>query len=126
MNEQIVLVDINYKAIGYDTKKRGTQKGRLHRAFSKFIYRKNEILMQKRSNLKYYLPRVWPHTCCSHQRIDEELTKSVSRRLYEEIGIKCKTIELELFICFDKFSENMYEYDHIFIGEYLDDRINDN
>ena len=41
--------------------------GKLHRAFSVFLFNtKNELLMQQRSKEKILFPLYWANTCCSH------------------------------------------------------------
>lgn len=55
-----------------------------HRAFSVFLFNQNnELLMQKRSNLKITFPLRWTNTCCSHPLdTDEEAEEN------NDIGIK--------------------------------------
>lgn len=43
-------------------------KGILHRAFSVFLFNKdNKLLLQQRAAGKITFPNVWTNTCCSHQ-----------------------------------------------------------
>lgn len=55
-----------------------------HRAFSVFLFNmKDELLMQKRSDIKITFPMRWTNTCCSHPLdIDEEADET------NDIGIK--------------------------------------
>lgn len=46
----------------------GQPEGRLHRAFSVFLFNsRNELLLQQRAASKITFPGVWTNTCCSHQ-----------------------------------------------------------
>jgi isopentenyl-diphosphate delta-isomerase len=41
--------------------------GRLHRAFSVFLFdEKGRLLLQRRALGKYHSPGVWSNTCCGH------------------------------------------------------------
>lgn len=42
--------------------------GRLHRAFSVFLFdSQKRLLLQRRADSKITFPGVWTNTCCSHQ-----------------------------------------------------------
>ena len=59
----------------------------LHGAFSILIFNSNrEILLQKRSSLKYHTPNYWTNTCCSHPFENENYEDATSRKLDEEMG----------------------------------------
>jgi isopentenyl-diphosphate delta-isomerase len=118
--DQILLVDINDKIIGSSNKLDAHTKPTLHRAFSVFLYYNDSILIQKRALCKYHSAGKWANSCCSHQRVGEELMESASRRLFEELSVKCELLEISNFVYFSKFNDNMYEYeyDHVLIGEY--------
>jgi isopentenyl-diphosphate delta-isomerase type 1 len=46
----------------------GSPTGRLHRAFSVFLFdRSGRLLLQQRAASKITFPEVWTNTCCSHQ-----------------------------------------------------------
>ncbi|MDD4628606.1 MAG: isopentenyl-diphosphate Delta-isomerase [Candidatus Peribacteraceae bacterium] len=66
-------------------------KGKLHRAFSVFVFRNNgaELLIQKRSKEKPLFPLIWANTCCSHLREGEEVVAAGEQRLKEEFGFTC-------------------------------------
>lgn len=92
MQSEVILVDINDKKIGNMEKIQAHKLGKLHQAFSIFIYNdKNELLLQKRSSQKYHSGGLWTNTCCSHpqpsdKRSIEEIAKE---RLVYEMGIYC-------------------------------------
>jgi isopentenyl-diphosphate Delta-isomerase len=45
-----------------------TARGRLHRAFSVFLFdARGRLLLQRRADSKITFPGVWTNTCCSHQ-----------------------------------------------------------
>ena len=68
-----------------------TGKGQLHRAFSVYVFRRKreELLIQRRSDKKLLWPLIWANTCCSHPYKDESPTDAGERRLQEELGFSC-------------------------------------
>lgn len=117
--DRLILVDYQDQPIGEAGKLEVHQKSLLHRAFSVFLYRGNELLIQKRAAGKYHSAGLWANTCCSHPRVGEELTEAVKRRLQEEAGITCPVEELTAFVYREVYGELAeYEYDHVFVGEY--------
>jgi len=119
--EKVILVDKNDKEIGREDKIKAHREGKLHRAFSIFLFNKRgELLIQKRAKSKYHSPGLWSNTCCSHPRPDRELEDEVKRRLKEEMGI----VEYDLKEVFS-FTYNLkvgdlieHEFDHVFWGKY--------
>jgi isopentenyl-diphosphate delta-isomerase len=64
---KVILVDKKDNQIGVEEKRKAHLKGKLHRAFSIFIFnKKGEILLQKRAKSKYHSAGLWSNTCCSH------------------------------------------------------------
>jgi len=95
--------------------------GKLHRAFSIFIFKTNEVLLQKRASHKLF-GNLWTNTCCSHPRPEEEIIDAAKRRLQEELDITCDLKECGSFIYKahdEKGTE--YEYDTVFVGQLADD-----
>jgi isopentenyl-diphosphate delta-isomerase len=90
IDENLILVDAQDNVLGYETKEnchRG--KGKLHRAFSIFIFNRNkELLIQQRSALKPLWPLYWSNSVCSHPRKGEADLDAAYRRLKEEISIE--------------------------------------
>ncbi len=88
LQEQVVLVDMNDQKIGCMEKMRAHEEGRLHRAFSVFLYKDDAILLQQRAKEKYHCGGLWTNTCCSHPRMGESVYQAACRRLQEELGIR--------------------------------------
>ena len=121
MLEEIILVDENDKEIGIGEKMKVHQDGKLHRAFSIFVFNsKNEMLLQKRAKVKYHCGGLWTNTCCSHPRKGELLEEATHRRLREEMGFDCELKEVGDFIYKAKFDNGLteHEYDHVFTGKF--------
>lgn len=121
MNEFVVCVDSNDKQIGLMEKMEAHKLGKLHRAFSVFIFNeKKEMLLQKRASIKYHSPNLWTNTCCSHPRENESIEDAASRRLVEEMGITCDTKEIFSFKYYVDFKDGLIEneYDHVRVGYY--------
>ncbi len=119
-SEKIVLVDLDDRIIGSETKARIHKEGLLHRAFSIFILDDTRMLLQKRNNDKYHSGGLWSNACCSHQREREMLDDAVHRRLNEELGLDCSLSEVFSFVYRTVFENGLteYEYDHVFVGKY--------
>ena len=120
MTEKVILVDENDSQIGEEEKLKAHQEGKLHRAFSIFIFNgKNQLLLQRRALTKYHSKGLWTNTCCSHPRIGESVQKAAERRLEEEMGFTCKMEEVHEFIYREPVGEGLteHEYDHVFAGK---------
>ncbi|GEB47588.1 MULTISPECIES: isopentenyl-diphosphate Delta-isomerase [Streptomyces] len=62
--------------------------GRLHRAFSVFLFdATGRLLLQRRALEKYHSPGVWSNTCCGHPYPGEPPFAAAARRVGEELGI---------------------------------------
>ncbi|MDO4730997.1 MAG: isopentenyl-diphosphate Delta-isomerase [Clostridia bacterium] len=122
MEDRLILVDLLDKPIGEAGKQEAHQKSLLHRAFSVFLYRGDEMLIQKRAAGKYHSAGLWANTCCSHPRVGEHLEDAVCRRLWDEANIrydKSQLIHLTSFVYRENFGELAeYELDHVFVGCY--------
>ncbi|MFO7787601.1 MAG: isopentenyl-diphosphate Delta-isomerase [Halospina sp.] len=105
--ERLILVDENNQVLGYDSKVACHQgKGQLHRAFSLFVFnRNNELLLQQRSAHKPLWPRYWSNSCCSHPRRGEGEPESVERRVREELAITVQPAFLYRFSYYAPFGE---------------------
>src|SRR5690606_12293605 len=91
MKDLLILVDENDEEIGAMDKLSTHQKGKLHRAFSIFIFNtKSELLLQQRANEKYHSGGLWANTCCSHPHKGERTSDAIHRRLMEEMGMQCE------------------------------------
>lgn len=62
--------------------------GRLHRAFSVFLFdERGRLLLQQRALGKYHSPGVWSNTCCGHPYPGESPFAAAARRTYEELRV---------------------------------------
>eukprot|EP00118_Oscarella_pearsei_P026702 m.310311 g.310311 ORF g.310311 m.310311 type:complete len:245 (+) comp50832_c0_seq1:169-903(+) len=113
LNEECILVDDQDRRIGSASKRKchlwenivGEPNGMLHRAFSVFLFNtKNELLLQRRSDVKVTFPGFWTNTCCSHPlhvtgELDEDeaigIKRAAQRKLTHELGIKAEEVPLE-------------------------------
>ncbi len=82
------LVDEDGNTIGTAEKLSAHQApGRLHRAFSVFLFDdRGRLLLQQRALSKYHSPGVWSNTCCGHPYPDEPPFVAAARRTGEELG----------------------------------------
>ena len=122
MEDRLILVDLLDTPVGEADKLEAHRKSLLHRAFSVFLYRGDEMLIQKRAAGKYHSAGLWANTCCSHPRVGEGLEDAVSRRLWEETRIRYEMENLHhltSFVYRENFGELAeYELDHVFVGQY--------
>ncbi|MCX6814094.1 MAG: isopentenyl-diphosphate Delta-isomerase [Candidatus Aenigmarchaeota archaeon] len=119
--EEIILVDEKDREVGREEKIAVHKQGKLHRAFSIFVFNsKGEMLIQKRAKGKYHSGDLWTNTCCSHPRAGENIEEAVHRRLKEEAGFDCPLKEAFSFIYKVKFDNGLMEneLDHVFIGKF--------
>ncbi len=121
MAKQIVLVDKNNKKIGVEDKIKAHKEGKLHRAFSIFIFNsKGELLIQRRAKTKYHSGGLWSNSVCSHPKPNEFYRQAAGRRLKEEMGFCCKLKKSFCFIYNTGFQNGLTEneYDCVFTGKF--------
>jgi isopentenyl-diphosphate Delta-isomerase len=120
--EQLILVDELDREVGFKAKTDcHLGKGTLHRAFSIFVFnRNNELLLQQRSPSKMLWPNFWSNTCCSHPRRGESMDVAVSRRLTQELGFDCPLEFLYKFKYRAEFGAigAEHEYCWVYYGRY--------
>ncbi len=126
--DRVILVNEDDELLGeMDKVEAHRGKGKLHRAISAYLFRKNkdnfELLVQQRSKEKIVGAELWANTVCGNVRPGEDYRECADRRLFEELGIKKKAFEpvlselykFQYFVrCNEEFSEN--EIDQVFIG----------
>lgn len=120
MSNEVILVDEHDAAIGVGEKLAVHREGKLHRAFSIFVFNvKGELLLQKRADGKYHSGGLWSNTCCSHPRPDEDINQAVHQRLKEEMGFDCELKEIFTFTYRTEFPNGLIEneLDHVFVGQ---------
>ena len=122
-SDDLVLVDEYDNPIGSCAKLAAHENGgRLHRAFSVFIFnRRGQMLLQRRADTKYHFGGLWTNACCSHPRRDQPVEAEAHRRLREELGIDAS---LEWAFSFVYRARDPvtglveHEFDHVFIGHF--------
>jgi isopentenyl-diphosphate delta-isomerase len=117
--DYVILVDENDNEIGVMEKLQAHQEGKLHRAFSIFIFNeKNQLLIQQRALAKYHSAGLWANTCCSHPRPNETIKDSANRRLFEEMGMSCDLQIKTNFIYKTQFENGLIEneLDYVLVG----------
>lgn len=122
MNEErVVLVDASDVEIGTMSKSRAHSEGRLHRAFSIFLFNnEGRLLLQRRADGKYHSGGLWTNSCCSHPRPGESVVLAAKRRLKEELGISCHVSPEFTFTYRAEVGAGLveHEFDHVFFGTY--------
>lgn len=116
---EVVLVDESDNDIGVMEKIAAHVEGKLHRAFSVFIFNdKGELLLQQRALEKYHGAGLWTNTCCSHPQLNEDVKESALERLRFEMGIECEIGFEYQFIYKAQVENNLIEHelDYVFIG----------
>ncbi|MDZ7344528.1 MAG: isopentenyl-diphosphate Delta-isomerase [candidate division KSB1 bacterium] len=121
MDEQVILVDRDDRQIGVEEKLKAHREGKLHRAFSIFVFnKKREMLLQKRAAHKYHSGGLWTNACCSHPRPGEPIALAAARRLQEEMGFDCALKKAFHFHYEARLDHQLVEneFDHVFVGQY--------
>jgi isopentenyl-diphosphate delta-isomerase len=119
--EEVVLIDGDNRVIGRAEKLRAHQEGRLHRAFSVFIFdQRGALLLQRRALGKYHSAGRWSNTCCGHPRPEEETRAAAERRLHEEMGFRCTLFPAFEFRYRARVGPTLHEHEHdaVFVGSY--------
>lgn len=118
--ERVILVDEQDNEIGVEEKIAAHVGGKLHRAFSIFVFDSGgRLLLQKRAAQKYHSGGLWSNTCCGHPRPGEGTEAAAHRRLREEMGFDCDLTEVHDFVYRAEFANELieHEYDHVFAGK---------
>lgn len=112
-SENLILVDHEDREIG-NLDKAGCHdgQGKLHRAFSLFIFNsRGELLLQKRSGQKRLWGGYWSNSCCSHPRQGEDMSEATIRRLHQELGLHCELHFLYKFEYHENFGDQGSEHE---------------
>lgn len=119
---EVILVNEQDEQVGTMEKIQAHKDGRLHRAFSIFLFNdKNELLLQKRADTKYHSGGLWTNACCSHPAPNESLEGATVRRLKEELNLTGIAMNAVFsFIYKAEFDNGLteHELDHVFVGAY--------
>jgi isopentenyl-diphosphate delta-isomerase len=122
-SDELILVDENDSPVGYAPKLAAHQNGgKLHRAFSVFIFNAaGEMLLQRRAATKYHFGGLWTNACCSHPRRGQATIDGAHQRLHEELGFDTDLREVFSFTyrATDAASGlTEHEFDHVFVGRF--------
>jgi len=94
--------------------------GRLHRAFSVFVFHSDgRLLLQRRASGKYHFGGLWTNTCCSHPGPGVEVARAGERRLAEEMGLQTPLREAGAFVYRAEDPESglvEHEFDSVLVG----------
>lgn len=119
-SEPLILVNNHDEGIGYlDKAACHDGNGKLHRAFSIFLFNKDQqILLQQRVANKRLWPMFWSNSCCSHPRQNETIEAAVKRRMHEELGVQPTLQYLYKFQYQAKYQDlgSEHELCYVFIG----------
>lgn len=134
IEEQVILVDSQGRALGVKEKMQAHREGALHLAFSVLLYRDGsagrEYLMQQRATDKYHSGGLWTNTCCSHPRQGETLEQAGIRRLAEEMGITgvAALQDIAHFVYRAELDNQLVEHelDHVLVAAVLELEIHPN
>jgi isopentenyl-diphosphate delta-isomerase len=116
------LVDDEGRTIGAAEKLSAHQDpGRLHRAFSTFLFDPDgRLLLQQRALSKYHSPGVWSNTCCGHPYPGEPPFLAAARRIVEELGAAPALLREAGTVRYDLPDEASglveREWNHLFVG----------
>ncbi len=123
--EYVILVDEEDNEKGREEKISAHENGgRLHRAFSVFIFNDNgEMLLQKRAGSKYHFGSLWTNACCSHPRPGETIIEAAHRKLKQEMGFDTELKEIFTFTYKASFDNGLteHELDHVVVGTFSKD-----
>lgn len=115
----VVLVDTLDNPLGIMEKILAHEQGKLHRAFSVFVFNEEgSLLLQQRADIKYHGAGLWTNTCCSHPQWGEDVRESAVERLYFEMGLMCSLDFVYSFIYHADVENNLteHELDYVFTG----------
>lgn len=95
--------------------------GRLHRAFSVFLFDDDgRLLLQRRALGKYHSPGVWSNTCCGHPYPGEPPFVAAARRVGEELGVAPYSLREAGTVRYNHPDPDSglveQEYNHLFAG----------
>jgi isopentenyl-diphosphate delta-isomerase len=121
VRELVTLVDRDDNVLGVEEKLRAHRDGKLHRAFSVFVFDAHRnLLIQRRARSKYHSGGLWSNTCCGHPRPGEAAALAAARRLAEEMGFVCELHYAFRVLYQADLGNSMIEHelDQVFVGRF--------
>jgi isopentenyl-diphosphate delta-isomerase len=118
--DNVILVNAKGEKIGLEEKMEAHRLGKLHLAFSIFVFDQDgRLMLQRRAQGKYHAGGLWTNTCCSHPRDEESIEDAAHRRLKEEMGFDCMLKKVGTITYNVPVGELIeHEYDVLFVGVY--------
>ena len=121
--DHVILVDEADRPVGTAPKLDAhLDGGRLHRAFSVFIFNSaGKMLLQRRAAGKYHFGGLWTNACCSHPGEGRPVAEFARARLRHEMGLD---VPLEPLFTFVYRAEDPvsglteHEFDHVLVGRF--------
>ena len=97
-----------------------TAPGSLHRAFSVVLFDPaGRTLLQQRAAGKTRFPLRWANACCGHPEPGQPVAEAASRRLEQELGVRCLAFEevgVYSYRALDPATGRVeHEYDHVLV-----------
>jgi isopentenyl-diphosphate Delta-isomerase len=120
-SERVVLVDEQDNPVGQLDKLEAHRRGLRHRAVSVFLRDGNgKMLLQRRASEKYHSGGLWANACCGHPRPDERIVDAATRRLGDEMGVRCELRPLFTTLYCASVSNELIEHEfvHAFGGHF--------
>jgi isopentenyl-diphosphate delta-isomerase len=117
----VALVDRHDREVGISEKMAAHEPpGKLHRAFSVFLFRSDGwLLLQRRASGKYHFAGRWSNSCCGHPRPGRDLIAEARRRTREELGLDCElaVVGSKIYRAVDDDSGCVEEeFDYVLVG----------
>ncbi len=90
ISAEVELVTADGKPLGSCEKLAAHQPpGRLHRAFSAFLFDPaGRVLLQRRADSKYHFGGRWTNACCGHPAPGADVVSQGERRTFAELGVR--------------------------------------
>jgi isopentenyl-diphosphate delta-isomerase len=120
-DEILVLVDDQDNQIGTDTRENcHSGRGKLHRAYTAFLFRQGKMLLQQRSRKKLLWPGAWDVSFTSHVYPGESYQQAASRRALQELQARVGPLtDIHSFVYFAPQGDNAEnEFCRVLVGEY--------
>lgn len=119
--EILVLVDEHDNEIGTDTRENcHAGRGKLHRAYTVFLFHDGKMLLQQRSTKKLLWPGAWDVSYTSHVYPGETYEQAAARKAMQELDAKVAGLtEVHSFVYFAPQGNNAEnEFCRVLVGDF--------